>query len=759
MTMRFALKRLLLGLLLIGLTAAILLYSDLQRRQVRSELPRVAIFQFATRPLLDETVQGVLDGMASEGLVDGKDIRVGKFNAENDLPTANAIARSIVDQGFDLVVTVSTPCMQIFAGVNQKGSVNHVFCAVTDPFSAGVGISAEAPGEHPKHLTGIGTFQPVEATFRIAKQLYPELKRVGEVWNPAEACSEACTVKARAICRELGIELIEAHVDSSSGVREAANALAARGVQAIWIGGDNTVEIAVDSIVDVARRAAIPVFSNSPATVGRGLLFALGADYLEVGRAAGVLSGKILKGLDPGSVPVEDVMPRHLALNLSALKGLRDPWRVPPDVRASAAEVIDEENVPVRTNTPVPRAAQGRDYKIGLVYFGPNPAVDAGIQGLLDGLEKLGFSEGVNLQVLKAHAQGEIANIPQIIQGFDNSGLDLIVPFTTPCLTAAISAAQRTPVVFTLVYDPIAAGAGTSYEQHVPHVTGVGSLPPVEETMATVQRLVPGIKVLGTLYNPSEANSSKVMMKAREITKALGITLEELSITNSSEAHLAAQVLVSRGAQAFWITGDHTALQAFASIAKIAQDNKLPLVNNDIDVLSQGALVSVGLGFYESGWAAAEPAARVLAGKPPSEVAIVNVTAFRRGLNFAVARKIGYSFPLDLVDSADVFAYMGERWARPARILWSPLADGQANRKALEEFLAGLGASGLKQPEDFQLLPFSHEPRLQPDLIIGFDLKKDLLEKGVATLNLPAGSGEAGRAALRAARLLAGGSP
>jgi ABC-type uncharacterized transport system substrate-binding protein len=763
MIMRFALSRLVLGLLLIGLTSAILLYSDLQHRKIRSELPRVAIFQFATRPLLDEAVGGVLDGMVSEGLADGKNIRVVKFNAENDLPTANAIARSIVDQGFDLVVTVSTPCMQIFAGVNQKGSVNHVFCAVTDPFSAGVGISAEAPGEHPKHLTGVGTFQPVEATFRIAKQLYPELKRVGEVWNPAEACSEACTVKARAICRELGIELVEAHVDSSSGVREAANALAARGVQAIWIGGDNTVEIAVDSVVEAASRARIPVFSNSPATVGHGLLFALGADYIEVGKSAGVLAGKILKGLDPGSVPVEDVMPRRLALNLSTLKGLRDPWRVPPEVLASAADVIDEENVPVAQSTgkAVPRAVQGRDYKIGLVYFGPNPAVDAGIQGLLDGLAKLGFSEGVNLQVRKAHAQGEIANIPQIIQSFDNSGLDLIVPFTTPCLTAAISAAKRTPVVFTLVYDPIAAGAGTSYEQHVPHVTGVGSLPPVEETMATVQCLVPGIKVLGTLYNPSEANSLKVVMKAREITKTLGITLEELSITNSSEAHQAAQVLVSRGAQAFWITGDHTALQAFASIAKIAQDNNLPLISNDIDVLSQGALVSVGIGFYESGWAAAEPAAWVLNGRPPGEIPLVNVAVVKRGLNFAVARKIGYSFPLVLVDSADVFAHLNERLARPVRILWSPLDDPQADQEVLKALLEGLGASGLKQPEDFELLALSHEAKLRPDLIIGFGLEKDVLEKGVATLNLPAGSnlsGEAGRSALRAARLLAGGS-
>jgi len=336
--MRFALNRLLLGLLLIGLASGILLFSDLNHRVVRSSVPRVALFQFSTRPLLDESIAGVLQGLKSEGFTDGQGMKVDRYNAENDLPTASTISRAIIDRDYDLVVTASTPCMQIFAGANQKGTVNHVFCAVTDPFGAGAGISRD--GKHPKHLTGVGTFQPVEATFRIAKQLYPDLKRVGVAWNPSEACSEACTMKARAICKELGIQLLEATVDSSSAVRESVNSLTARGAQAVWIGGDNTVEIAVDTVVEAARKAAIPVFSHSPAAVGHGLLFALGADYVEVGKAAGVLAGKILRGLDPDSVRVEDVMPRRLAVNLASLKGLRDSWRFPPAVLASAADVL-----------------------------------------------------------------------------------------------------------------------------------------------------------------------------------------------------------------------------------------------------------------------------------------------------------------------------------------------------------------------------------------------------------------------------------
>jgi ABC-type uncharacterized transport system substrate-binding protein len=86
--MCFAVKRLLLGLLLIGLASGILLFSDLNHRILRSVLPRVAIFQFATRPLMDECVAGVLDGLKTEGFTDKQGMKVEKYNAENDLATA-----------------------------------------------------------------------------------------------------------------------------------------------------------------------------------------------------------------------------------------------------------------------------------------------------------------------------------------------------------------------------------------------------------------------------------------------------------------------------------------------------------------------------------------------------------------------------------------------------------------------------------------------------------------------------------------------
>jgi ABC-type uncharacterized transport system substrate-binding protein len=757
--MRHVLKRLVLGLLLIVTASAILLISDWKHRTSRpSDLPRVALFQFATRPLLDECVKGVVDGLQSEGFVDGQSVQFEKFNAENDLPTANAMARAIVDQRFALVATASTPCLQTMAAANREGRVKHIFCAVTDPFGAGVGISRDDPLKHPPYLAGIGTFQPVVDTFRLAKRTNPSLTKVGEVWNPAEACSEACTVLARRVCRELGIELLEAQVDSSTGVRQAAESLIARGAQAIWIGGDNTVELATDSIVEVARQARIPVFSNSPGGIDRGLLFALGADYYEVGKAGGQLAGKVLKGLDPATVRIEDVMPRRLALNLATLKGLRGRWSIPTDVRASVADLIDESGKRVNLQAErTPHAIPGRNYRVGLVYFGPDPGTEAGIHGLIDGLAKLGFEQGKNLEVLRTHAQGEIANIPQLLQNFDNQKLDLIVPLTTPCLAASLTSVRHTPLVFTVVYDPIAAGAGTSYEKHLPIVTGVGSFPPVEDTFETIRRISPNATVIGTLYNPSEANSVKVVGKAREVVKAMGLRLEEVPINNSSEAHQAAQVLVSRGARVFWITGDNTALQAFSAIAKVAQDNRIPLVNNDIDFLGQGALVSVGIGFYEAGLAASEMAARVLNGESPAAIPMADIAIVKRGVNFQVAKRIVRTIPTAIIDSAVSFAHLDERFSRPARIAWISGKDKEADRRARDRLVADLKDAGLTQHADFELIPLMKGSSLTPDLAVGLETDDPWVKENKLPCVRVSAESVAG-SALSVARILAGGS-
>jgi ABC-type uncharacterized transport system substrate-binding protein len=662
-------RRLSLGVILIVLSSASLLISDWhQRKAVGDKTPRVAIVQHSAHAALDEGVLGVLDGLTTNGLVDGQNISIRRLNADGDFTVANAIAGQVVAAGFDLVVTISTPSLQTVAKANSSERVIQVFGLVADPYRAGVGIGRKSPLDHPKRLVGVPSPLPVADSFRLARKLFPGLQSVGVVWNPSEANSEITTMQAREICQELRINLREVNVDSSVAVAEAAAALTAQGVQALWVGGDNTVALSLDSVISAARKARIPVFSVLPTEPNRGTLFDIGTNFYDAGRMTGKMAAEILAGVDPATIPIPAKVPEKLVVNKQALKRLKDPWEFPEDIIARADVIVDEAGIhrketrtsPVPTETgqkesgALRQPPEGRLFKIGLVYFGPDPSADACMAGLFGGLKNLGFVEGKNLQVRKAHAQGEIINIPSILQNFDNEDLDLIIPMSTPVLTAAINAVKKKPMVFTYVYDPIAAGAGKTPTDHLPNITGTGSFPPVDDTLVVIRELLPKVQAVGTLYNSSEANSRKVIDVGRELFQKRGIKLEEVTVTNTSEVFQAAQVLTTRNIQAIWITGDNTALQAFEGIAKAAADARLPLVINDPEYTEKGALVAVGIGWQRTCQGAAKKVAQVLLGEKPQNLPFENVVVKKLVLNSDVARKLGITFPEKLAKEASV---------------------------------------------------------------------------------------------------------
>jgi ABC-type uncharacterized transport system substrate-binding protein len=657
-------KRLSLGLALIAVASGILLYSDLRSRNRSQRRPnqpgtaqkqfRVALVQHASQAVLDEGVRGVIEALAARGYADGGKLVLRRYNAEADLPTANSIAKEVVSGGNDLIITVSTASLQTVANANKFGSrTPHVFGLVSDPYSAGVGIDRTNHLDHPPYMTGYGTIQPVAEAFEMARQMRPELKTVGLVWNPTEANSQAQTRLARSVCAELGITLLEANAENAIGVAEAANSLIARGVEAIWVSGDVTVLVAIDTVITAAKHAKIPVFTVIPPHAKKGALFDLGANYYEIGNATGNLAADVLDGKRPADVPVENLVVEILALNRLVPDGLKDHWQVSEAQVKRAAVLIDATGTHSRLADSAPlRAPPGKHFKIGLAYFAPEPSWEICVKGIFDGLRAVGLEEGKNLEVRRAHAQAEIPNIPSMLQNFDGSEVDLILPMTTPVISGAAGLVKRKPVVFTYCSDPVAAGVGKSFTDHLPHMTGIGTFPPVQDMVNLIRDTIPGVKTVGTIYNSSEANSRKVVEVARDLFAKAGIKLEEATVTSSGEVMQAAQALVSRRVQAFYIQGDNTVAQAFDIVVKTANDARLPLFNDDPDFAARGAVACVGVGYYESGVAAAKPILRVLLGESPASIPIENVSRKRLLLNDALAKKLGLTFPPAVVAEA-----------------------------------------------------------------------------------------------------------
>src|SRR6056297_680171 len=113
------LKRLFPSLLLIGLASAVLLVSDVGHRQSSrremASLPKIAIMQITSTPLIDLHVSGIIERLEDNGFVASDQGNLHLYNPQGDIPTANAIGREIVSRGYDMVITSSTVALQVVA--------------------------------------------------------------------------------------------------------------------------------------------------------------------------------------------------------------------------------------------------------------------------------------------------------------------------------------------------------------------------------------------------------------------------------------------------------------------------------------------------------------------------------------------------------------------------------------------------------------------------------------------------------------------
>ncbi|MCE5283363.1 MAG: ABC transporter substrate-binding protein [Deltaproteobacteria bacterium] len=676
--MLYYLKRLLPGIGLIVLAALVLLIADhAQRSATRAEAPKIAIFQFSSRPVLDDCVAGAVDGLRASGIVPDRDVKIQFYNAENDLATANSMARAILQDGNRLVITFSTPCLQVMANVNKDGKIVHLFGAVTDPFAAGVGISRKG---RPAHLAGLGTFQPVRETFQMAKRLNPALRTVGVVWNPGDAASEACLQLARDESRKLGVTLREAQVEASSGVAEAAASLTARGVQALWVGGDNTVEMAVESLVKAARQAGIPLFCNAPTHLQAGAFVALGADYREVGRLTGDLAARVIKGLDPASVPVENVVPRQLAINLAALKGMREKWTPDSATLAEAAILIDAEGKSVRSPAsaqpaqPKPAPAQARVqaaaptlvpaaapkatppaklWKIQLLDYTDSINVEETHAGLFAEFKARGLVEGRDYELKRHSAHGDMAVLNGIVDAAVNAKPDLIITTSTPTLQLAVGKVKRIPVVFTTVADGVQAGAGESSTKHLPNITGSTVMSDFDGMIRVVQEYFPQVRRVGTLFVPSEINSVRYKDELEKAAVRHGLALEAVGVATTAEVADAAMALTSKGVGVVTQISDNITGSAVPAIAEACRKARVPLFGFVSGTIKAGAAVVVARDYQEGGRDAARIVARVMKGEHPAGIPFVPLSRTMILVNPRNAELFGMKVPEALLKRAD----------------------------------------------------------------------------------------------------------
>ena len=275
---------------------------------------KVGITQIVDHPALNAVRDGFIEAMAENGYIEGKNISYDIENAQGDMATANTIAQKFVSEKVDVILSIATPTSQ--AAVNATSTIPVVFSAVTDPVGAGLVKNLKSSGNN---VTGISDLTPVKRQFQLIKEIVPQAKRVGTIYNAAETNSVTTNSLAREACKELGLELLEATVSSTADVFLAAQSLAGR-VDAIYVSTDNTTVSALDAVVQVTNENDIPLVLADPTTIKKGALAALGFNYYQHGRQTAPIVIKILKGKKPGEIPVEFAKNLELWENMDTVK-------------------------------------------------------------------------------------------------------------------------------------------------------------------------------------------------------------------------------------------------------------------------------------------------------------------------------------------------------------------------------------------------------------------------------------------------------
>ena len=706
--------------------AAILLFSDWHSRiQTPSEQQNdqkipIALLKVNSNLLLDEAEQGFIDGLASHGFRDGDNVSLKRFCPEGDFSVQNIIARQITDGSYPLVASISTPSLQAVANANRDGRAKHVFCAVTDPVYSGVGIDALNSLDKPKYLTGIGTFQPVEELFRAAKELNNELQSIGVVWSPAEKNSEACLLKARKVSQDLGISLLEAPIEASKDIAEAQHSLIARGVEAIWVGCDVTVNNSMPIIVQIAKSAGIPILSNIYGYTKQGALLDLGANYWEVGQAAAKIVVDVLNGKSPGEIPVVNFMPQRIAINKHALQGLKEKWSFPASFIAKAELVIDEiGETKAETNTKTTAIQPlSKKWRVQMINYTESVTTDEVLAGINSGFKQAGPVAGRDFEVKYHSAQGDIATLNNIFDAAITEGGDLFFVLSTTAMQVALARIKDKPIVFSYVADPFSIGIGKSETDHLANVTGVYTLNAFSEVFDVITKYFPRIKKVGTLFCPAEVNSviNKDLL-VKEATKR-GITVDVVPVNSSSELPDAALVLSSRKIEAITQISDNLSSVGFSAIATAAKSARLPIISLNSPMIKEGASITISRDYFSAGEDAAIKASEVMRGKSPGLIPIALPQKLKKSVNLANARAVAFEIPKEfLLQTVDENNQPFERdrgavtdanaSSKTPNKTWHisliQLVDAPAIEASRNGVLQGLKESGLIEGKDYIL--------------------------------------------------------
>jgi putative ABC transport system substrate-binding protein len=254
-----------------------------------------------------------------------------------DVGQLHSAAAELVKLAPDVIVTQSTPALVAAQRVTR--SIPIVFVGVSDPVQQGFVTTLSHPGGN---ITGFTNYE-----FSIGgkwvgllKEFSPALEHVGFMFKPDTAPYSKFFIKPmEEAASPLGVRVAAMPINDEAGIEDAISGIAQRPNGGLIIATDVFIQPRRKQVVELAARHRVPAIYSQREYVDAGGLIGYGLVTIEQYRGAALYVDRILKGANPGDLPIQLPTKFELLLNLTAARAIQHEF--PMNLMLRADEVIE----------------------------------------------------------------------------------------------------------------------------------------------------------------------------------------------------------------------------------------------------------------------------------------------------------------------------------------------------------------------------------------------------------------------------------
>jgi len=302
--------------------------------------------------------------------------------------------------------------------------------------------------------------------------------------------------------------------------------------------------------------------------------------------------------------------------------------------------------------------AAGRMRRIGVLFGFSEGDVFASsrVAAFQQGLDRLGWTVGRNLAIdyrwsiyCNERAQAAAAELLALAP-------DLILVFGTTALRAAQRATKTVPIVFTVVYEPVAQGFVESLAHPGRNITGFANVEPSVggKWMEMLKEAAPAVTRIAFIFNPEASPYSATIYRsiaaaaAKLMVDAVIVSVHEVAEIEDVIAMLAREPGGGLIAGSDNFTIDHSKL-----IVELAGRYRVPAIYGFRRFMTDGGLMYYGADLESQFPQAAGYVDRLLRGERPADLSVQQPTKFDLVINLKTAKALGLTVPNTLLASAD----------------------------------------------------------------------------------------------------------